>query len=231
METFSRCACGCRDPRPQPGGPDFTREGLGRPDPLLDRGVAPLVCQPSPDGAVKQVGLEVQIVHQAATKCTSARAGGIAVRPKAGLPTVIVRGAEPVQITVPKTAAPTKLVVQPLLKGAGPVVARGQSIRINYTGVRWKDGAKFDASGDNGGPLDVQIGEGKVMRGWDKGLVGQTVGSRILLVVSPVDDTVPRALRRSAPRTPWCSSSTFLPLPDSRTVVRSSARHTEKLAQ
>jgi peptidylprolyl isomerase len=53
--------------------------------------------------------------------------------------------------------------------------------------VRWKDGKKFDASGDTGGPVDIQVGVGKVIPAWDKGLVGQTVGSRILLVVPPAD--------------------------------------------
>ena len=65
--------------------------------------------------------------------------------------------------------------------------ATGQSIQVHYTGVRWRDGKKFDSSGDKGGPVDIQIGEGKVIPGWDKGLVGQTVGSRILLVVPPAD--------------------------------------------
>jgi peptidylprolyl isomerase len=114
-------------------------------------------------------------------------AGGIAVPLKAGLPTAIVDGAEPARITVPKTAPPTKLVVQPLFKGAGEVVKTGQSIKVHYTGVRWKDGKKFDASGDTGGPVDIQVGVGKVIPAWDKGLVGQTVGSRILLVVPPAD--------------------------------------------
>ena len=63
----------------------------------------------------------------------------------------------------------------------------GQSIKVSYTGVLWKDGKKFDASADHGGSTDFQIGAGKVIAGWDKGLVGQTVGSRILLVVPPAD--------------------------------------------
>jgi len=129
----------------------------------------------------------VFFVHIQSASTPLAKAGGIAVRPKAGLPTAIVDGAEPAQITVPKTAAPTKLVVQPLIKGGGAVVTKGQSIQVHYTGVRWRDGKKFDASGDRGGPVDIQIGEGKVIPGWDKGLVGQTVGSRILLVVPPAD--------------------------------------------
>jgi peptidylprolyl isomerase len=129
----------------------------------------------------------VYFVHIQSASTPLAEEGGIAVRPKAGLPTAIVDGAEPAKITVPKTAAPTKLVVQPLIKGAGAVVKKGQSIQVHYTGVRWKDAKKFDASGDTGGPMDIQIGEGKVIPGWDKGLVGQTVGSRILLVVPPAD--------------------------------------------
>jgi len=114
-------------------------------------------------------------------------ATGAVVPPKDGLPTVTVDGAKPAQITVPKTAAPTELIIQPLIKGAGAVVNKGQNIKVNYTGVLWKDGKKFDASGDRGTAFDTPIGVGRVITGWDKGLVGQTVGSRILLVVPPAE--------------------------------------------
>jgi len=114
-------------------------------------------------------------------------ATGAVVPPKAGLPTATVDGAKAAVITVPKTAPPTKLVVQPLIKGAGAVVKAGQTIKVNYTGVLWKDGKKFDASGDRGAPVDFAIGAGQVITGWDKGLVGQTVGSRMLLIVPPAD--------------------------------------------
>ena len=116
-----------------------------------------------------------------------ASATGVAVPPKAGLPTATVDGAKPATVVVPKTAAPTTLIVQPLIKGAGPKVQAGQNIKVNYTGVLWKDGKKFDASGDHGSSFDTQIGAGKVITGWDKGLVGQTVGSRVLLVVPPAE--------------------------------------------
>lgn len=116
-------------------------------------------------------------------------ASGAAVPPKAGLPTAIVdaTNSKAAQITIPKTAAPTTLIVQPLIKGAGPVVKKGQTITVHYTGVLWKDGSKFDASGDRGKPIEFPIGTGGVIPGWDKGLVGQTVGSRILLVIPPAD--------------------------------------------
>jgi peptidylprolyl isomerase len=114
-------------------------------------------------------------------------ATGAVVPPKAGLPTVTVDGAKAATITVPKTAAPSTLVVQPLIKGSGAVVKAGQTIKVNYTGVLWKDGKKFDASADHGSAFDTAIGKGQVITGWDKGLVGQTVGSRILLVVPPAE--------------------------------------------
>jgi peptidylprolyl isomerase len=124
-------------------------------------------------------------VLTASTPLTTAT--GTAVVPKAGLPTVKVDGAKAAQITVPKTAPPTTLVVQPLIKGAGSVVNKGQSIKVNYTGVLWKDGKKFDASADHGSAFDTQIGVGQVVPAWDKALVGATVGSRFLLVVPPAD--------------------------------------------
>lgn len=116
-----------------------------------------------------------------------ASATGVAVPLTPGLPTATVDGAKAAQITIPKTPAPTKLIIQPLIKGAGPVVKSGQNIKVNYTGVLWKNGKKFDASADHGSSFDTQIGAGQVIPGWDKGLVGQTVGSRILLVVPPAD--------------------------------------------
>ncbi len=74
---------------------------------------------------------------------------------------------------------------QVLIKGTGPVVAAGQTITVHYTGVIWASGKQFDSSWDRGQPIDFQIGVGKVIAGWDEGLVGQTVGSQVLLVIPP----------------------------------------------
>jgi len=122
-------------------------------------------------------------IVSATTPLTTAQ--GVAVPPKAGLPTVTVVGTKAATVVVPKTKAPTKLIVQPLIKGEGAVVKAGQDIKVNYTGVLWKNGKAFDASADHGSSFDTVIGEGQVIPGWDKGLVGQTVGSRILLVIPP----------------------------------------------
>ena len=115
-------------------------------------------------------------------------ATGKAVAPKPGLPTVKVNPGKAATITTPKGAkAPTSLVVQPLIEGTGPVVKKGQTLRANYTGVIWGTNKKFDSSADNPEQpyAEFPIGVGKVIPGWDKGLVGQKVGSRVLLVIPP----------------------------------------------
>jgi FKBP-type peptidyl-prolyl cis-trans isomerase len=90
-------------------------------------------------------------------------------------------------ITIPKTAAPKTLQVKTLVKGTGAVVKKGQYIVVQYTGVNYRTGKVFDSSWSRSEPWATQIGEGQVIKGWDTGLVGQTVGSRVLLVVPPAD--------------------------------------------
>jgi FKBP-type peptidyl-prolyl cis-trans isomerase len=91
-------------------------------------------------------------------------------------------------ITIPATVTPpAALQVKPLIKGAGPVVQSGQEIAVQYTGVIWRTGEVFGSSWRSGDPFTTIIGTGQVIKGWDTGLVGQTVGSRVLLVVPPAD--------------------------------------------
>jgi peptidylprolyl isomerase len=113
------------------------------------------------------------------------RAEGEAVAPVDGLPTVELDEDGAPTITVPEGEPPTELVVQPLIEGTGPVVESGQTITVHYTGVLYKDGTVFDSSWESGAPTTFEIGTGAVIPGWDEGLVGQTVGSQILLVVPP----------------------------------------------
>ncbi|MCA2216386.1 FKBP-type peptidyl-prolyl cis-trans isomerase [Jidongwangia harbinensis] len=74
-----------------------------------------------------------------------------------------------------------KLQVTPLIKGTGPAVAAGQTIRANYVGVTYKDGKVFDSSWQSGQLLETQIGVGGLIPGFDQGLIGVPVGSRVQL--------------------------------------------------
>jgi peptidylprolyl isomerase len=117
-----------------------------------------------------------------------ARATGTAVTPPAGLPTVVLNAAtgKPT-ITVPPagTVAPTSLVAQTLIQGTGPVVAAGDTLTVHYTGVVYSSGKQIESSWKDGSPIDITIGVGQVIKGWDQGLVGQNVGSQVLLVIPP----------------------------------------------
>jgi peptidylprolyl isomerase len=112
------------------------------------------------------------------------RAEGTPVPPKPGLPTVKLAANGKPTITIPSGAAPANLVVQPLIVGKGPKVTKGQVITVQYTGMIWPGGKVFDSSWGKA-PASFAIGSGRVITGWDQGLVGQPVGSQILLVVPP----------------------------------------------
>jgi peptidylprolyl isomerase len=103
----------------------------------------------------------------------------------ASLPVITFEGGKPA-VSVPESfTEPTELVVQPLLQGDGPTVEAGQNVVVKYTG--WlTDGTQFDSSWDREAPDDVfqfPVGAGNVIQGWDKGVEGQQVGSRLLLVI------------------------------------------------
>jgi FKBP-type peptidyl-prolyl cis-trans isomerase len=103
------------------------------------------------------------------------------------LPTVSATTGKAPTITIPATKPPTTLQVKTLIKGTGPTVKKGQLIVVQYTGVNWRTKKVFDSSWSRSAPFGVNIGEGQVLQGWDTGLVGQTVGSRVLLVIPPAE--------------------------------------------
>jgi FKBP-type peptidyl-prolyl cis-trans isomerase len=107
----------------------------------------------------------------------------------AGLPTVTAKADTAPTIKIPSSAAPGSLVVKTLIKGSGPPVAKGQEVVTQYVGVNWRTKTVFDSSWTRGAPFGFQIGASpaQIIAGWDKGLVGVPVGSRILLVIPPKD--------------------------------------------
>ncbi|SCL24812.1 peptidylprolyl isomerase [Micromonospora nigra] len=95
------------------------------------------------------------------------------------------QGADPALGTKPTVSAGQgeldKLTVTTLIKGTGPEVKAGQAITTNYVGVFYATGEQFDSSWERGQPATFPIGVGQVIEGWDKGLVGVNVGSRVQL--------------------------------------------------
>jgi peptidylprolyl isomerase len=103
------------------------------------------------------------------------------------LPKVADQGAKEPKITIPDADAPGKLQVKTLVEGTGPALAKGDDAVVNYVGKIWKSGDKFDSSWDNKQPANFPIGTGATIPGFDKGLTGAKVGSRVLLVLPPAE--------------------------------------------
>ncbi|WP_231583794.1 FKBP-type peptidyl-prolyl cis-trans isomerase [Cellulomonas sp. A375-1] len=113
------------------------------------------------------------------------RAEGTAVAPVEGLPTVTLADDGTPTVKAATGDAPTTLTVQPLIEGSGKEVEAGDNVLVHYSGVLW-DGTPFDDSWSRGAPFQVSsIGQAQVIDGWNEGLVGQKVGSQVLLVVPP----------------------------------------------
>ncbi|MFS0704405.1 FKBP-type peptidyl-prolyl cis-trans isomerase [Cellulomonas sp. 179-A 9B4 NHS] len=113
------------------------------------------------------------------------RAQGTDVPAVEGLPTVtLAENGEP-SLEPASGDAPAGLTVQPLIQGDGPAVEAGQTVFVHYSGWLW-DGTPFDSSWTRGQLFPVaNVGQGQVIAGWNEGLVGQNVGSQVMLVVPP----------------------------------------------
>jgi FKBP-type peptidyl-prolyl cis-trans isomerase FkpA len=69
-----------------------------------------------------------------------------------------------------------------LLVGNGDEAKAGQTVSVHYTGTL-TDGSKFDSSIDRGKPFEFQLGAGRVIKGWDQGVVGMKVGGKRKLTI------------------------------------------------
>lgn len=88
-------------------------------------------------------------------------------------------------VEVPEGPAPADLVVEDQVVGEGPEAVVGSQIRAHYVGVAHATGKEFDASWDRGSPLEFRLGTGRVIKGWDDGIVGMRVGGRRRLTIPP----------------------------------------------
>jgi FKBP-type peptidyl-prolyl cis-trans isomerase len=105
------------------------------------------------------------------------------------LPTVSAKTGEAPVISIPKNSPPSKLSVTTLIKGSGPKLVDGDTVVAQYVGTIWRTGKVFSSTWPSseepdGLPFSFKLG-GEVVTGWNDGLVGVPVGSRVMLVVPP----------------------------------------------
>jgi len=72
---------------------------------------------------------------------------------------------------------PTELVITDLVEGTGAAAATGDTVYVYYVGVLSVDGTRFDGN-FGGDPFPVTLGQGRVIQGWDEGLIGIKAGGR-----------------------------------------------------
>jgi peptidylprolyl isomerase len=130
------------------------------------------------------------------TKDNALATAGVKVTPKT--PTSGPLATEP-KVTPPGGKAPEKLVVKDLITGTGPEAKSGDTVTVNYVGVLFKGGKKFDASWKRKEPFTFTIGQKQVIAGWEQGLIGMKVGGRRELII-PAD--LGYGLRGSPPAIP-----------------------------
>ena len=90
------------------------------------------------------------------------------------------------KVKVPKGKPPTQLKIRDIVKGKGPGAEPGDTLTVQYVGVRALNGEQFDASWDKGEPFTFGLGRGEVIPGWDAGLDGMKKGGRRELII-PAD--------------------------------------------
>ena len=86
---------------------------------------------------------------------------------------------------------PPQVKIVDLKVGTGPEAVTGQTVRVHYTGWLYKELAprqrarQFDSSAGRE-PLEFQLGAGRVIKGWDQGVVGMKVGGKRTLIIPSV---------------------------------------------
>jgi FKBP-type peptidyl-prolyl cis-trans isomerase len=83
---------------------------------------------------------------------------------------------------ITEKARPSGLYLIKKTKGNGVKPQPGDMVQVHYVG-RFLDGKVFDSSTKRGIPIDLQIGVGQVIKGWDEALLEMDEGSSYTLII------------------------------------------------
>jgi FKBP-type peptidyl-prolyl cis-trans isomerase len=75
-----------------------------------------------------------------------------------------------------------KLIIDDVVIGGGTEAKTGGSVTVHYVGTL-PNGQEFDNSNKRGEPFAFTLGEGRVIKGWEEGVVGMKVGGKRILVI------------------------------------------------
>lgn len=99
-------------------------------------------------------------------------------------PRVQQKDGVPVGFDVTRLRKPKRLVVVPMREGTGPTVQSPDRVALHYLGEVWGASQPFDDTYSKE-PALYSVGLGRLIKAWDKALVGLKEGARVLLVCPP----------------------------------------------
>ncbi len=68
--------------------------------------------------------------------------------------------------------------------GSGAQVVAGKTVKVHYTG-KFPDGKVFDSSVSRGEPIEFELGQGRVIKGWDEEIAMMKVSGKAQLTIPP----------------------------------------------
>ncbi|MDP2994484.1 MAG: FKBP-type peptidyl-prolyl cis-trans isomerase [Anaerolineales bacterium] len=68
--------------------------------------------------------------------------------------------------------------------GSGAQAVAGKTVKVHYTG-KFPDGKVFDSFVSRGEPIEFELGQGRVIKGWDEGIALMKVSGKAQLTIPP----------------------------------------------
>lgn len=96
-----------------------------------------------------------------------------------------VSGGKRPRLLLPAGPAPVAFHTKVIARGSGPRTHAGQLLVVQYQGATWASRRVFDSTWATGQPKAFKIGDGSVIKAWDRALTGVPVGSRVLMTAPP----------------------------------------------
>jgi peptidylprolyl isomerase len=87
-------------------------------------------------------------------------------------------------VVVPNATPPTQLECVDLIYGTGATIKVGSYVTVQYVLATYSTHQVIQSSWTSQ-PLQIYVGEGRVIPGWDAGLIGMKVGGRRELIIPP----------------------------------------------
>jgi FKBP-type peptidyl-prolyl cis-trans isomerase FkpA len=132
------------------------------------------------DPMLRWIRLTAIALPLAVAACAGSGGSGPRLRPLEATPF-----ASALDVTLSRmTKTPSGLYYRDIDVGTGRAIRARDEVNVRYTG--WlSNGEKFDGVKDDDPPIPVELGRGRAIAGWDRGLPGMRVGGKRQLVIPP----------------------------------------------